>query len=79
MSFVGQPYLGCRGEEVCAVLPGIRSVGNESEPCFVDERFGLKGLAGSFIRHARNRQLAEFLVNQWNQFIRSLPFASWIA
>ena len=39
------------------------------------ERGGLQGLVGRFIRHARRRQLAQFAIDQRQQFIGGLRVA----
>jgi hypothetical protein len=38
---------------------------NQSQPSFVDERGGLKGLAGGLARHLLRGEPAQFLIDQW--------------
>lgn len=40
---------GCGGAEMIGVLPAGGSCGSEAEPCFVNQRFGLKEMAGALV------------------------------
>src|SRR5262245_29385370 len=41
----------------------------------LDERRGLKGLSAGFLGHASVRELAQFLVDEWQKFLRCLRIA----
>jgi hypothetical protein len=57
------------GEEVRAVLPKLVFGAHESQPCFVNERGGLQGLAGFFLRNLGGSEPAQLIINQRQQLI----------
>jgi hypothetical protein len=62
---------GLRGgaEEVGAVLPRLRAGIDQLQPCFVDERGRLQGMAGRFMGHLARGHAAQFMVHERQQFL----------
>jgi hypothetical protein len=58
---------GCGGKKMTAILPRPVPVLHEPQPRLMHKGSRLKGLAGSFLEHARSRQSTEFLVDQRQQ------------
>ena len=67
--------LGGSGEKVCAIFPRGLIVAAEPQPGLVDQRRCLQRLTGTFARHLLRGQLAQLLVNEWEQFIRGVRVA----
>ena len=67
--------LGGGGEEMGAVGKLRIVIADQPQPRLMHERGGLQCLIGRFIRHARSRQLAQFAIDQRQQFIGGLGIA----
>ena len=67
--------LGRRSEEMGGVSEFRVLLADQPQSGLVDQRGGLKGLAGGFVRHPGSRQLAQLFIHQWQEFVRRL----WIA
>jgi hypothetical protein len=67
--------LGGSAEEMGAAIELWIGLANQPQPGFMDERGGLQGLVGRFVRHFRRRELPQFSINQWQQFIGGLGVA----
>jgi len=52
-----------RAKEVAAALPVLIFAIEQPQPRFMHQRRGLQGLPGGFLRHARRRQPAQFIIN----------------
>jgi len=68
--------LGGGGEEMAPAIEFRVGIAHEPKPGLVDERRGLQRVARRFPRHFGRRQLAQFLIDQRQQFIRGLGVAS---
>src|SRR5581483_568105 len=53
-----------------AAVPFGVAVAGETQPGFMDERGGLEGLPGNFIRHFVRGEPAQFVVDQRKQLVR---------
>ena len=62
---------GC-GEEMRLVVPLAVLRTGQAQPGFVDKRGGLKGMTGGLAGDLVRDQLAEFVVNQREQFLGGL-------
>jgi hypothetical protein len=58
----------CR-KEMGAILPAWLCVRAEPKPRFMNQRCGLKGLAGRFARHLLGGELPQLAVNQGDQLL----------
>jgi hypothetical protein len=67
--------LGGRSEEMGASAPVLTIRTCEFQPCFMHQRSGLQGLARRFMGHLLRREFAQFLINQWQQFVRGSGIA----
>jgi hypothetical protein len=56
--------LGGCSEKVGAVLPALGRRVDQSEPGFVNEGGGLKGMVSGFVRHLGRRKSAQFVISQ---------------
>src|SRR6266568_542072 len=59
---------GRGGKEMAASLPVRLAIADEPQPGFMDQRSGLKRLAGGFLGHLMRRETAKFLIDQREQF-----------
>ena len=50
----------------------LAAVSGDLQPRLVDERRGLQGLPHPLIGHADGGQLAQFLIDQWEQLVGGL-------
>jgi hypothetical protein len=66
--------LGSGGEEMAAPVPADFVGFGEAQPGFMHKGGGLEGLAGRFLSHTRGGQLAQFIIDQRQQFLRSPGF-----
>ena len=64
-----------RAEEVGAVLPGLVLGSHQAQPGLVNERGGLKRLAGHLDRHSGRREVPQFPIHERQQFLRDLRVA----
>ena len=64
-----------RTEEMRSAIPLLILVSSQAQPRFVNERGWLQSVAGSFIRHLRRRQSAQFVIDKGEQFIGGLGIA----
>jgi hypothetical protein len=55
---------------MASITPALRFAPGELEPYFVNERGGLKRLAGNFMRQPAPSEFAQFLINERQQFFR---------
>src|ERR1051325_406945 len=74
--FVARPFhqnaphgFGGGGKKVTAVLPLLLFLTEQAQVGFVDQGGWLEGLPGLFLGHLHRGELAEFLINQRQQFI----------
>jgi hypothetical protein len=59
--------LGCRGEEVAAIVPASGRIAGQAQPGFVHERRRLEREARGVMRQARGGQFAQLLIDQGQQ------------
>lgn len=57
------------------ILPGPVTVPHKPQPRFVDERRRLERLPCCLLRHARNRDASQLLIDEREQLLRSLSIA----
>src|SRR5712691_8737049 len=68
--------LGCCGEEMAAAIPLLVCPAGETQPRLMHQRRRLQGLAWLFVGHLVRGEFAQFLVNQSEQFTRSITVAA---
>src|SRR5581483_8256322 len=68
--------LGGGAKEMGAAIKLGRGAAGEAEPGFVNKRGGLERLAGGFAGHFGGGQFAQFLVNEGQEGIGALGFAT---
>ena len=59
---------GRGGKEMATSFPARLAVSDQSQPCFVDQRRGLKRLSRRLLAHLVGCETAQFLINQRQQF-----------
>jgi hypothetical protein len=66
-----------QSEEMRAALPAHLPVINQTEIGLIDKGRGLKRVTAPLVQHVMARQLAEFVVDEWYQFVsrRFIPVA----
>src|SRR6516162_8230057 len=69
---------GGGSKEVCAPGKSARLVSGQPQPCFVNQGCGLEGVTRSLPSHFVRGQLAQFLVDQREQFPCGLGIAACI-
>jgi hypothetical protein len=62
-------------EEMPTAIPPMVPRTDESQPSLVHEGGGLEGLARHFVGHLVRRELAQFVVDQRQEFLGGLSFA----
>ena len=62
-------HFGGGSEKMPAALELGRPATDQAQPRLVDQRRGLQGLSGLLARHFVRGELAERLINQWQQFL----------
>jgi len=67
--------LGRGGEEMSAAVPMGWTTADQPEPCLMDQGCGLEGVAGRFLGHLVRCQLAQFLIDQREQFLCGFAIA----
>src|ERR1044071_6939026 len=65
-----------RGEKMGAALEARVPVADHADPGFVYEGGWLQRVPVSFLRHFMGRDLAKFIVNQWQQVTSGLDVAT---
>ena len=60
---------GGGGEKVGAAIPPHVFLASEPQPCFMDQHCGLQSLIRRFVGHPVSAELAQFLIDQRQQFI----------
>src|SRR6266581_3618987 len=61
--------LGCCGEEMAAAIPLLVCPAGETQPRLMHQRRRLQGLAWPFVGHLVRRELAQFLIDEGEQFL----------
>jgi len=61
-------------KEALAVIPRMARSRGELQPSLMDERGGLQGLTRLLLGHLLRGELAEFVVNQWQQLFSGFGF-----
>ena len=67
--------LGGGAKEVGAVFPSRLLVAAETEPGFMDQRSGLKGMSGSLLGHFCGGQSPQFIIDKRQQFLGGFRIA----
>ena len=67
--------LGGGGEKMPPVVPMLLAAPDQPQPSLVDQCGRLERLPRSFLGHPRRGKFAQFLVNQWQEFLGGLSFA----
>ncbi len=55
-------------EEIILYIFDLNPVADHPQPCLMHQRRGLQRLAGRLLAHPRRRELAQFTINEWQQF-----------
>lgn len=63
------------GKKMSPVLPLRLLIATQAQPSFVNESGGLQGLAGILTGHFLRGELAQFLIDQRQEFVRRLRIA----